>query len=68
MSSRQGQVQRIGGARGAGVHTYTVEEKEGLVDHVNRALAKVEGLDDYIPIDDSGEELFTVVGDAVILS
>ena len=66
--AQRGQVQRIGGERGAGVHAYTVEELEGIVDHVNRALKKTTGLEDYLPINESNEDLFTVVSDGVVLS
>jgi hypothetical protein len=50
------------------LHTYTQEEKVGIIDHLNHALEKSEQAQSYLPIPFEGNAVFTVVSDSVILS
>ena len=50
-----------------GVHTYTEEEKEAFVEHINSTLGKDPDLKDYLPINVKNDDLFEKVKDGVLL-
>ncbi|KAJ6228685.1 nadp-specific glutamate dehydrogenase 1-related [Anaeramoeba flamelloides] len=53
---------------GGGVHSYTQEEKEGLVDFINNSLAGDQSVAHIIPIDPRGDDIFYEVRDGILFA
>jgi hypothetical protein len=53
---------------GGSEHSYTVEEKEAFVDHINMLLANDKDLAGIIPLDPQSEDFFSESTDGVLLS
>ncbi|KAJ6239532.1 fimbrin-2 [Anaeramoeba flamelloides] len=49
-------------------HSYSKEEKEGLVDFINESLSTDKDLSHILPIDPRGEDLFLEVSDGLLLA
>jgi protein-disulfide isomerase-like protein with CxxC motif len=63
--AQKGTVVKVAGASG---HTFTREEVEGIVDHLNHALDSNPAVRGYLPVNGNSDDIFSVVADGVILS
>jgi hypothetical protein len=52
---------------GGSVHTYSQEEKRGIVEHINSILKNDPHLEGKIPIDPSSDAIFEAVKDGVLI-
>ncbi|KAK2957438.1 putative actin bundling protein [Blattamonas nauphoetae] len=56
------------GAQANSLHSYSEEEKTAFVEFINNQLAEDPDLKDVLPVDSSGEDIFKVVHDGILLS
>lgn len=49
------------------VHSFTQEEKEAFVDHINDRLSGIPEIQDLLPLNYEDDSLFTNVGDGRLL-
>jgi len=49
------------------VHSYSQEEKEAFVDHINDRLSSISQVQDLLPLDFDNESLFTNISDGRLL-
>ncbi|KAK2941068.1 putative actin bundling protein [Blattamonas nauphoetae] len=56
------------GAQANSIHSYSEEEKTAFVEFINNQLADDPDLKDVLPVDSSGEDIFKVVHDGILLS